>query len=581
MRAAFREPELPPRGAQRDAAPPAGTDQAFRWGLALVLAVGLALRAWSVSYGLPDLYHPDEPRIVERAVRFHQGDLNPRFFNWPSLYMYVMAGVYGLVFGASSGGVAGAFARDPALFYLVGRLVTVLFGTATVAVLYFTGRLAYGPVVGILAAALLAVDLLHVRDSHWVTTDVPLAFLVALATLYALRYWRSGRRIDAGAAGLVAGLATSMKYPGGLAFLGLVVAHALLRPAEPAWRRVVGRDTVRAAGLGAVGFVLGTPFALLTPIAFVRGVLDEVREVNTVQFGNEADVPGYLFHLAYSLPQAMGWPLYLLALAGLVWALARREARETILVAFAVPYVLVIVTWSSRFERYVIPLLPCLTLLAAAVVVRGVGWLSKRPRRVAGPRPALVLAGVAALLVAPGLARVAQYHRLLARPDTRVLGSEWVEHHVPPGTRIALEPFSLRLPIAREQLQAGPGSVAHLPQLRPDAAPAGSPGAGDGYWVERLDVYDLDRLLGDGVQYVVLSGFVYQRHRQACDRHPAPCRFYGELETRSRLVFTASPGVEDARLTVGDIYSPLTRIRERQHPGPPIRIYQLPAGERA
>ena len=133
MRAALREPELPPRGAARDAGSPAGTDEAVRWGLALVLAVGLALRDWSVSYGLPDLYHPDEPRIVERAVRFHQGDLNPRFFNWPSLYMYVMAGVYGLVFGASSGGVAGAFARDPALFYLVGRLVTALFGTATVA----------------------------------------------------------------------------------------------------------------------------------------------------------------------------------------------------------------------------------------------------------------------------------------------------------------------------------------------------------------------------------------------------------------------------------------------------------------
>jgi hypothetical protein len=581
MRAALREPEIPPRGAPRGVASPAGTDEAFRWGLALVLAVGLALRAWSVSYGLPDLYHPDEPRIVERAVRFHGGDLNPRFFNWPSLYMYVMAGVYGLVFGASSGGVAGAFARDPALFYLVGRLVTALFGTATIAVLYFTGRLAYGPVVGILAAALLAVDLLHVRDSHWVTTDVPLTFLVALATLYALRYWRSGRRIDAGAAGLAAGLATSMKYPGGLAFLELVVAQALRRPAEPAWRRVVGRDTVTAAGLGAVGFVLGTPFALLTPVAFVRGVLDEVREVNTVQFGNEADIPGYLFHLAYSLPQAMGWPLYLLALAGLGWALARREARETILVAFAVPYALVIATWSSRFERYAIPLLPCLTLLAAAVVVRGVGWLSARPRGVAGPRRALVLAGVAALLVAPGLARVAQYHRLLARPDTRVLGSEWVERHVPPGTRIALEPFSLRLPVAREQLKAGPGSVAHLPQLRPNAATSGSPGADDGYWVERLDAYDLDRLLSDGVQYVVLSGFVYQRHRQACDRHPAPCRFYGELETRSRLVFTASPGVEDARLMVGDIYSPLTRIRERQHPGPPIRIYQLPAGERA
>jgi hypothetical protein len=580
MRAALREPELPPRGAPSGAAFAGGTDRAYRLGLALVLAIGLALRVWSASYGLPDLYHPDEPRIVERAVRFHEGDLNPRFFNWPSLYMYVMAGVYGLVFGASSDGVAGTFARDPALFYLIGRLVTALFGAATLVVLYATGRLAYGPTVGILATALLAVDLLHVRDSHWVTTDVPLTFLVALATLFALRYWRAGRRVDAGAAGLVAGLATSMKYPGGLAFLGLVVAHVLRRRTESPWRRVVGRDTATAAALGAVGFFLGTPFALLTPVAFVRGVLDEVREVNTVQFGNEADVPGYLFHLAYSLPQAMGWPLYLLALAGLVWAVTRREAREAILLAFAVPYLLVIVTWSSRFERYVIPLLPCLTLLAAAVVVRSAGWLSER-RRVAWLRPRVVLACVAVLFLAPGLARVAQYHRLLARPDTRVLGSEWIERHVPPGTRIALEPFSLRLPVTRDQLQAGPGSVAHLPQLRPGAAPPVPAGGDDGYWVERLEVYDLDRLLGDGVQYVVLSGFVYQRHRQACDRHPAPCRFYGELETRSRLVFTASPGVEDARLTVGDIYSPLTRIRERQHPGPPIRIYQLPAGERA
>jgi hypothetical protein len=541
--------------------------------------VGLALRAWSVAYGLPDLYHADEPRIVERAVRVHEGDLNPRFFNWPSLYMYVIAGVYGLVFGASPDGVTGAFRGNPSLFYLVGRLVTALFGTATLAVLYLTGRMAYGPAVGLLAAGLLAVDLLHVRDSHWVTTDVPLTFLVGLTTLYALRYGRDGRRADAGAAGLVAGLATAMKYPGGLAFLGLLAAHAARRPGEPAWRRVAGRDTVLAAGLAAVGFVAGTPFALLTPVAFARGVLDELREVHTVQFGNEADAPGYLFHLAYSLPEAMGWPLYLLALAGLACALAVRGAREAILLAFVAPYLLVIVTWSSRFERYAIPLLPCLTLLAAAVVVRGVGWLSTRARLATAPWPALALLGAAALLVAPALARVGAYHRLLAQPDTRELGAGWVERQVPPGTRIALEPYSLSLPVARRQLREEPGSVA-LQQPLPVILGAG-PGGLDGYWLVRLDAYDLDRLVRDGIQYVVLSGFVYQRHRQACGRHPAPCRFYAELDARAQLVFSASPGVEDAGLLVGDIYSPLTRIRERRHPGPPIRIYRLPAGARA
>ena len=499
---------------------------------------------------------------MERAVRVHLGDLNPRFFNWPSLYMYVLAGVYGLVFGASPDGVAGAFARNPALFYLAGRLVTALFGTATLAVLYCTGRMAYGPAVGILAAGLLAVDLLHVRDSHWVTPDVPLTFLVALATLCALRYWRDGRRADAGVAGLVVGLAAAMKYPGGLAFLGLVAAHAARRPGLPAWRRVAGKDTILGAGLATLGFLLGTPFALLTPAAFVRGVLAELREVHTVQFGNEADAPAYLFHLAYSLPEAMGWPLYLLALAGLGWALAVRGAREVVLLAFAVPYLLVIATWSARFERYAIPLLPCLTLLAAVAVTRGVSWLSGRVR-LAPPWPAITLVAAAVLLVAPALARVTAYHRLLAEPDTRELGSAWVERHVPPGTRIALEPYSLSLPVASPQLREEPGSWG-LQAPRPAGLTTAPAGSQDGYWLVRLHTYDLDRLLRSrspvrrpvGLRLSALPPGL----RLASGPVPLLRRAGRAGAARlQRLTRRARRG--RSALLVGDIYSPLTRLR--------------------
>jgi hypothetical protein len=213
-------------------------------------------------------------------------------------------------------------------------------------------------------------------------------------------------------------------------------------------------------------------------------------------------------------------------------------------------------------------------------VVRGVGWLSERAALAPGLWPAVLVAGAAAVLVLPALGRVAAYHRLLAEPDTRALGSGWVERHVPPGARIALEPYSLSLPVARRQLREAPGSLADLQQPPPAAPTAEGPGREAGYWLVRLHTYDLDRLVEDRVQYVVLSGFVYQRHRRACDRHPTPCRFYAQLEARSQLVFSASPGVEGL-LLVGDIYSPLTRIRERQHPGPPIRIYQLPAGRPA
>jgi hypothetical protein len=260
-----------------------------------------------------------------------------------------------------------------------------------------------------------------------------------------------------------------------------------------------------------------------------------------------------------------------------------RGAREAVLLAFAVPYLLVIITWSSRFERYVIPLLPTLVLFAAAGLVRGVGWLAARGSRAAGSRPrmaAVMIATVAALLIAPALGRVLAYHRLLAQPDTRALGASWIERQVPPSTRIALEPYSLALPVARGQREEAPGSLGALQHV-PAALPAEAPGREDGYWIVRLDAYDLDRLLKDGVQYVVLSGFVYQRHRQACDRYPAACRFYADLDQRAQLVFSVSSGVDDTVLRVGDIYSPLTRLRERQHPGPAIRIYRLPVAARA
>ena len=107
----------------------------------------------------PTCTTPTSPASWSGRSASIKGDLNPRFFNWPSLYMYVVAGAYGLVFGWSPDGVAGAFARNPAQFYLVARVLTALFGTATLAVLYLTGRLAYGPTVAILAAGSLAVDL--------------------------------------------------------------------------------------------------------------------------------------------------------------------------------------------------------------------------------------------------------------------------------------------------------------------------------------------------------------------------------------------------------------------------------------
>lgn len=528
----------------------------------------------------PVSYHPDEPTIVNRAVRFHTGDPNPRFFNWPSLYMYLLSGVYWLAFGAQ--GVLESFSEDPVPFYLFGRLVTALFGTATIAVLYVLAAEAYGVTTALLASLFLTVNLLHVRDSHYITTDIPLTFLVTLALVFILRYWREGRLRDAVGGGLVIGLATSMKYPGGLVLLPLLLAHLLRPPSAPIprRRRLVGPEPILAVGAAVAGFVAGTPYAVLTPGAFWRGVMKEVREVGSVQFGNEGDLPGYLFHLLHSLPEGMGLPLFVLALGGLALLLNRRAPVDLVLLAFVLPYFVFIGSLSSRFERYALPLLPFLALLAALALVevagraRGSGW-----RLAARWRPGLGLAMAACLLVAPELARVTYFHVLLSRPDTRALAGAWIEREIPAGSQIALEPYSPALPLTPAMVREGrrrmgPGRSIlstrfdrFLEQVEEDG--------GGGYWIFRLTAYDLDRLLEQGVEYVVLSGFIYQRYQQACDRYPAPCRFYEELERRATPLVAIEPGLGGRALSAGDIYAPLTRLFERTRPGPSIRIYRL------
>ena len=129
----------------------------------------------------------DEPEVMVRAVRMMKtGDFNPHFFDYPSLYMYVQAlvAVVRFVFGAMRGEWSGLAQAPTEEFYVWGRGVTAILGTATVWLVYRAG-MRWGARTALLAAVLLAVMPLHVRESHYVLTDVPATFLVTL-TLPAL-----------------------------------------------------------------------------------------------------------------------------------------------------------------------------------------------------------------------------------------------------------------------------------------------------------------------------------------------------------------------------------------------------------
>lgn len=373
-----------------------------KWSPLVLLAAGL--RLWSLDFGLGvPRVRPDEEFVVGKAQRMVEtGDLNPHFFHYPSLLMYVDAALLR---------VAGD-SVDPRL---AGRLVTVACGVGTVLVVGVLGIRLFSPSVGLIAALFLGVAYQHVRESHFATTDVPLVFLVAASVWAAVEGKAEGRLSLFRLSAFLAGLAASVKYPGALAllpslFLGMSVPGLLVRERA--------REILLGAALFAAAFSLTSPFVLLDAEGARHSLSELFREV----WGDSRlSARDPLYPMSLSLLHGLGLPLLSLGVMGLL-SRARRWNGFLLVLWFATFYAVAAST-PTRFARYSLPLVPPLCL-AAALFVDGV------PARNAVKR------GLVLVAVLPTLFDAVSFDRVLGRQDTRSLASSWILRNLSPGTPV-------------------------------------------------------------------------------------------------------------------------------------------------
>ena len=358
--------------------PPTGRDRrspVWAYGAALcVLALATALRLWGIRWGLPDethlfSYHPDEFHSLRGALALAAGDPNPHFFNYGSLYLYLVAIVclwHDAVLGGAD--LLGALLKgetahaEMAAWVLNARLIVVACAVATVGVAWAAGRRLAGPAGGVIAALLIALLPMHVLHSHYATVDVPQALFIALCLWFTLRLAAEPTRRHYLLAGLAAGLAASVKYNGALVILAPLLAHVLLPGSglRPGWGRVAGM-----LGVMALAFAATSPFVLLSWQEAWRDISFELTHMREGEWPIKEVYPnGWLFHLH---------PALFLALAALL--LSRGELRRRLLpiVVFGFAWWLMIGAAGVRYERYAMPLEPVAALCAAGVwaAVRG------------------------------------------------------------------------------------------------------------------------------------------------------------------------------------------------------------------
>lgn len=411
--------------------------------LFLILLLALALRLHGLGFGLPALYDPDEPLFVVSALKLLRDQtLNPGWFGHPgTTTIYALAIIDMLVFAAGSltgrladtHAFATAIYTDPSIVVLPGRLFIALCGVGCVWLTFLIGRRLFGDRAGLLAALLLAVDPLHVQWSQVIRTDIQATLFMLACVLASIGVARHGRLGDYLWAGLWVGLGTATKWPAATIIACLVGAALLRMRSDPAnARQAAGRLAIGlAASLAALLIV--SPYILIDHQTVLANLGREARPQHLGATGG-----GLLFNLGWyvagPMREAIGIAGLALAAIGIGVAARRPVALATIIPAFLV-FLLAISGESLIWARWILPLLPFLSLFAAVAIVAVADRLAPGLGRRGAVAVQLLLAAALALpMLAAARAEAAERIN-----DTRTQAAAWARAHIPRSDRIVLE----------------------------------------------------------------------------------------------------------------------------------------------
>lgn len=442
---------------------------------------------------------PDEmiTFMALQRMRPGAGDFDPRLYQYGGGFIYLVGAMCG---AASAAGLvtissdAGLYLEQPeqfARFYLVGRLVVLVFGAALLAAVVRLARLAAGRTAGWVAFVLVAASPVFLSGVLEAKPHLPSVCMILWGALAALRL------LGAGGWRASLGLGVGAGYAAGLVLTGVVSAGLWLVPVSgPGWR-VRLRWLLVAAGVAVLVYVATNPYllwnVLVNPAALSSNLKNSTDMYSVGRVGEGALRVGQL------LLECVGFGALAGGVIGAV-ALVRRYPREVWTVAapallMVVICVLIGAGKPAEFARFL--LLPAVVLCVACAALLA---------RLAVRHAVISWAGtVAVLLMMATPAYVSAFvadARLEEEPRRRA--GEWIAANVPGGEAIGVlqEPAPYAVPpldFTQRELRLLPLQIPTRHEMRRlppwlvltcDGDPAHLPGlpSADGWWLAHYEV---------------------------------------------------------------------------------------------
>ena len=408
------------------------------------------------DWGLPGLWHPDEVTKIS-AKLYYDNTLNPHFFAYPSLQIYLIYLLVILPYSLINTSFANTIASiDPtnvsaALLYissevtLYARMITALMGALCVYFTYRSAELIYGRVPALIAAFLLATSAGFVGLSHFASVDIPLTFWMVFCFFFIISAFKSDEAKNYYLAAILLGLATSTKYTGILLLPTLLLSylidsgHVTVRFSNLRYK-IFGKTIIGIGAAVALGFFIGTPFAVLSPLEFLREFIKLLfYQPAYGGLGQKSYIP----HL-YNLINYFGLFNFLICSFGFFWGcvtlLRKKQAGEFFLILTIVIYYIKMGDMTFHPPRYIIPILPFLTILGGKLCFDLLHLTSRSKLLNWGWITAFALGGIFSLYYTTmGVMSLAN--------DDRKLAYEWVNSNMSPNDSVEVSAhYSINIP---------------------------------------------------------------------------------------------------------------------------------------
>jgi 4-amino-4-deoxy-L-arabinose transferase-like glycosyltransferase len=296
-----------------------------------------------ISWGLPDLWNPDElVHWVERALN-GKTPIDTVNFDYPSLPKWTMYLI---------GKVIYHFGYAKTELMLVSRALSVVLGGLIVVMCYRITRIIGGSIIsGLFAAALVTFSSVMAVNARFAHNDIYLAFFIIIVAYCLIKYRISGSRLWLYGAFFSTGLAASSKYNGGSVLLAVAIVYLITE-----WKSIkhnllrTGETLFIGVALSFLGFVIGTPKALISMGFYFKNVITAL--LHHAQYGRQ---PGAVIGLLGQweiLSSALSPVIFLLVLASLIYFIVKA---------------LMVYTGRISSDRYRMDLIVMLIVIIAAV----------------------------------------------------------------------------------------------------------------------------------------------------------------------------------------------------------------------